>query len=406
MAPIAAQAGLRRLSPPVWRILLHSLLFGLALSVADILFNFYLASMGYAADTAGLLSTVSRGSGMVIGIPMGLLMDRLGAQRAILLGLGAFCAGWALLLTSRELWVLLVGQFVVGAAYLLAGTAVTPLLTSVTRDSERARVFGLNASATLIIGLLGSVVGGVLPTMAGWALDVGPQDTAAYRLALGAVIALGVAAMLPVIGRLPQVEEARPVGPRVDGVLERLPARAMLRFAIPAFLLGIGGGLFLPFQNLFFRSQFGLDDATVGVILAVGALGAGVGALLGASVTARLGLKRGAAALRFGAVGAILLLLPPLLGAAVVGFFLRGLFVAASFPQMDALAMRHTPPAQRGAMMSTMSVLWSGGWAISALISGYVQITWGFGPILVAAAVAYVLSSLAILALPVPDEAG
>jgi MFS family permease len=401
MAPIA-QAGLRRLSPPVWRILLHSLLFGLALSVADLLFNFYLASMGYAADTAGLLSTISRGSGIVIGLPMGLLMDRLGAQRSIIIGLIAFCAGWTLLLTSRELWVLVVGQFVVGAAYLLAGTAVTPLLTAVTHDGERAKVFGLNASATLIIGLLGSAVGGVLPTLAGLTLGVGPQDTAAYRLALGVVIALGVAAMLPVIGTLPQIDEQRAVGARAEAT-KRLPARTMLWFALPAFTLGIGGGLFLPFQNLFFRTQFGLDDATVGLILAMGALGAGVGALAGASVTARLGLRRGAAALRFCAVAAMLLLMPPLLAPAVIGFFLRGLFVAASFPQMDALAMRHTPPAQRGAVMSVMSVLWAGGWAIAALISGYVQIGWGFEPIIVGAALAYLLSTVAILSLPVPD---
>lgn len=402
MASLAARAGLGRLSPSVWRILIHSLLFGLALSVAEILFNFYLVSLGYAADTAGLMSTVSRGSGMLIGIPMGLLIDRVGAQRAIALGLTLFCSGWAIMLASRELWALVLGQFVVGASYLMAGTAVTPLLASVTTDGERAQVFGLNASATLIVGLLGSSIGGLLPTMAGAALGAGPQDTASYRLALGAVIALGVAAALPVLGTMRRLEETRGVGAAVLP-LERLPLRGMLRFSLPAFTLGIAGGLFLPFQNLFFREQFGMDDATVGVILAVGALGAGIGALLGSQVTRRLGLRRGAAALRSGAIGAMLLLLAPLLMPAVVGFFLRGMFVAASFPQMDALAMRSVPAEQRGVMMSAMSVFWSGGWALAAAVSGYVQITWGFGPIVLAATLAYVLSSLAILTLPVAD---
>lgn len=404
MAPIAARAGLRSFSPAVWRILLHSLLFGLAMSVADILFNFYLVSLGYAADTAGLLSTVSRGAGLVVGIPMGMLIDRLGPQRSIILGLAGYSAGWGLMLVSRELWALLVAQFIVGAAYLLAGTAVTPLLTSVTTDRDRSRVFGMNASAALIVGLLGSVIGGILPTLTGLALQVGPQDAPAYRLALASVVALGLAAMLPVLGKMPRVEEPRLTGAG-GAVVERMRLGRLLRWGLPSVTLGVGGGLFLPFQNLFFRSEFGLSDATVGVILAVGALGAGVGALLGSTVTGRLGLRHGSALLRALAVGAMLLMLVPALGAAIVGFFLRGLFIAASFPQMDALAMRHTPPEQRGVMMSMMSVLWSGGWALAAVLSGYVQIRWGFAPVLLTAAAFYVLSAVAIITLPVPNEA-
>lgn len=403
MAPIAARARRGSLSPPVLRILAHSMLFGLAISVADILFNFYLVSLGYAADTAGLLSTVSRGAGIVVGVPMGLLIDRLGAQRAILLGLAAYAAGWALMLVSRELWVLLAAQFVVGAAYLLAATAVTPLLAAVTPDADRSRVFGMNASASLIVGLGGSVVGGVLPSLTGRLLDVGPQDAAAYRLALTAVVALGLAAMLPVLGPMRRVEELRAVGPGA-AVVERMRLGRMLRFSIPSITLGVAGGLFLPFQNLFFRGAFGLDDAAVGVILAAGALGAGVGALLGSPVTARVGMRRGAALLRAFAIAAMLLMLAPLLLPAVLGFFLRGLFVAASYPQMDALAMRHTPVEQRGVMMSLMSVLWAGGWALAAVVSGYAQIRWGFAPVLIAAAAFYALSAAAIATLPLKDE--
>lgn len=405
MAPIAARAGFASLSPPVGRILLHSLLFGLAMSVADILFNFYLVSLGYAVDTAGLLSTVSRGAGLVVGIPMGMLIDRLGPQRSIILGLAGYSTGWALMLVSRELWALVIAQFIVGASYLLAGTAVTPLLTSVTRDGDRSRVFGMNASAALIVGLLGSVIGGVLPSLTGLALGVDPQAAAAYRLALTAVVVLGVAAMLPVLGKMQRIEEEPRAGVGGGAPLAQMRLRRLIRWGLPSVTLGVGGGLFLPFQNLFFRSEFGLSDATVGVILAVGALGAGVGALLGSSVTARLGLRHGSALLRAMAVAAMLLMLIPALAPAILGFFLRGLFIAASFPQMDALAMRHTPPAQRGVMMSMMSVLWSGGWALAAVLSGYAQIRWGFTPVLLITAGFYILSALAIITLPVPNEA-
>ncbi|NTU78713.1 MAG: MFS transporter [Chloroflexales bacterium] len=403
MAPIAARAGLTRLSPPVRRILAHSMLFGLALCIADLLFNFYLASLGYAADTAGLLSTVGRSAGMLLGIPIGLLIDRLGSQRSLVIGLVFFCASWLLMLQARELWALIGAQFLVGASYILAATAITPLLASVTSDEDRASVFGLNASATLIVGLLGSVVGGLLPTAAADMIGVGPQDTAAYRLALAVVIGLGMAAMLPVLGAFPAVEDGRRTGPSV-ALDQRLPFRRLVRFALAGLLLGVGGGAILPFQNLFFRNVYGLSDASVGVVLALVSLGMGLGALIGAPVTRRTGLRRGAALLRLVAGVGVLLMLVPALAPAIVGFFLRGLFVAASFPMNDALVMRYTPPQQRGMATSLMSVLWSGGWAAAAVVSGVVQLRWGFAPIIVAVALSYALSALAIYTMPVPDE--
>jgi MFS family permease len=102
----------------------------------------------------------------------------------------------------------------------------------------------------------------------------------------------------------------------------------------------------------------------------------------------------------------MLLMLTPALLPAAAGFFLRGLFIAASYPQNDALVMRATPPRQRGMAMSAMSVLWAGGWAASAALAGWVRAQTGsFTPIILTAAVCYALSALAIVTLPVSDEA-
>jgi MFS family permease len=100
----------------------------------------------------------------------------------------------------------------------------------------------------------------------------------------------------------------------------------------------------------------------------------------------------------------MLLMLVPSPILAIAGFFLRGLFVAASFPLNDALVMQATPLRQRGMAVSMMSVLWAGGWAVAAWASGVVQERWGFTPVIIFAAATYVFSSLAIITLPIPDE--
>ena len=401
---VGKRGGWFALGPTVWRVLAHSLMFGLALSVADLIFNFYLVSLGYDVRTAGLLSTVNRAAGMLLGIPIGFLIDRIGSQRSLLIGMVTFSLGWGLLLTSRDLWVLIATQFIIGAAYILASTAAIPLIAAVAPPERRATVFGLNASAIMIIGLLGSVLGGLLPSLAGAALQVDPQSAPAYRIALLSVVALGVLAMIPVLRALPPAPIERPVGDLAPPIAPRVPYRRLVFYAMPSFLLGIGGGMILPFQNLFFRQQFGMTDAAVGVVLAWTALGMGLGALIGAPITARVGLKRGAGWLRFGMVPAMLLVMVPIAPVAVVGMFLRGLFVTASYPMYDAVVMKNTPEQQRGMAISMMSLMWAGGWAFASVISGWIQSEWGFLPVLIIAVVCYAFSALNILLLPVPNE--
>jgi len=399
---VRLRAALAQIPSPVRRILAHSMLFGLAASITDLLFNFYLVSLGYANDTAGLLSTVGRSAGIVLGLPIGLLIDRIGARRALLQGLGLYSVAWLALLLSSTLWALVAAQFVVGAAYIMAATAITPLMAGVTRPEQRAQVFGLNASAGNIICPVGSMVAGLLPAIVAAIAGVGARDVVAYRLALASSVALSIGAALPVLRPLPVLTAAH--GPAADLPAPRAaPFRRLLRFAWASVLFGVAGGCILPFQNLFFRMQFELSDAAVGVVLAAAAFGLGVGGLLGVPLGRRFGLRRPAAWLRLAAAPAMLLLLLPSALPAVAGFFLRGLFVGASFPLNDALVMHATPPRQRGMAASLMSVLWSAGWALASLVSGWVQLRWGYAPVLLVAALAYAGSALSIVTLKVEE---
>lgn len=392
------QTSFEYLTPAIRRILLHSLLFGLALSISDLLFNFYLVSLGYGKDTVGLLSTIFRFAAVLGGVPIGMLIDRAGPQRSIQIGLLIFALGWSMQLMMTELWTLMVSQTIIGIAQILTMTAVVPLLTNVTDDERRPAVFGINASSGMVIGLLGGTFGGILPSIAASFVQADPKATIAYRLALMTVIGLGLMAILPILRLIPSTERHRAA--RLANNAPPLTARMLLHFALPAFTLGIGAGAFLPFQNLFFREQFQLNDAIVGSILAWGSLSMGLGAMSGSLFARRLGLKRASALLRVLATPAILIMLLPSLPIAVIGFFLRGAFIGASFPLNDALTMRMTPPKQRGTAVSVTSVTWSLGWALTSLISGWSLQRYGFTSALIVGAVSYIFSALAVMAIP------
>jgi MFS family permease len=396
---LRAHHAFSQLTPPIRRILLHSLLLGLAMNVADLLFNFYLVSLGYGSDIAGLLSTVYRAAGVVAGVPMGMLIDRFGSQRALQLGVGLFAAGWLVQLTLSEVWALALTQAVIGAAAVLALTSVVPLLTGVTDAQQRPAIFGLNAAAGLVIGLLGGTVGGLLPSMAANFLHVALRTAPAYRLALSVVVMLGIAAAIPILRTIHSSVREQPAKAGSGGEA-RLPRAFMAQLVLPSLTLGVAAGAFLPFQNLFFRQEFGLSDALVGSILAWGALSTGIGAMGGSVLARRLGLKRASAAWRLLAAPAMLLRMVPFLPAAIIGFLARGLLVGASFPLSDAFVMQLTTPRQRGTAVSIVSVAWSLGWALTSVISGWSQEAYGFGPAMVIAALAYVLSAWSLVQLP------
>ena len=85
-------------SPAVYRILLHGMLFGLSFSIADMLFNFYLQSLGYDNLVSGQLQSSSSIAGVVLGIPIGMIIDRISAQRMLYIGILTYAIGWGVLL--------------------------------------------------------------------------------------------------------------------------------------------------------------------------------------------------------------------------------------------------------------------------------------------------------------------
>lgn len=389
-------ASYRLIPRAVWRVLLHSMLIGLAMSFFDVLFNFFLVSMGYAADTVGVLSTVARIAGLVFGIPAGMLIDRIGARRALMGAVLLYVGGliWVVFAPS-QLW-LIVSQFVVGCAFALLFSALFPLLTLATPHTLQPTVFGLNEAALNMIGLVGSLVAGWLPSVVAPWLEADAQSTVAYRTVLLVGVAILLTSVLPLFGDIPKAPDTD-----ADGVLlvTDAPRRStwrIVQYGVSGFLIGVGSGTFFPFQSLFFRFQFDLPDSAVGTILAFSGVALGVGAV---SIGHRIGqrsLRTWSSVLRVLAAPALLLMLAPWLWLALIGYYVRAFLIGGSIALSDVLAMRLVNPQQRGFASSIWNMTWAAGWAITSTLSGLVQTEYGFTPLLIVGAFGYVGSGLAI----------
>ena len=77
---------IRVLNKPARLFLLAIFLDGLLFAGWNLFFNLYIVSAGYSRDFLGLLNAAPSLSALILAVPMGLLSDRIGRKRAMMLG--------------------------------------------------------------------------------------------------------------------------------------------------------------------------------------------------------------------------------------------------------------------------------------------------------------------------------
>ena len=177
--------------------LLYNLLSGITTGILLVLYNLYLASLGYGADFVGLVLFVGTlGAGIAI-FPAGLCIDRFSDKLILILStLVIGTAGIGQILFRQPL-PLLISSFLVGIGIAFTLVINAPFLTRNSMLEERPHLFSVNISLSLITLVIGEVLGGALPVwfrhvpslmapLPSWtsSLLAGAPEPRSYQLAL------------------------------------------------------------------------------------------------------------------------------------------------------------------------------------------------------------------------------
>lgn len=391
----SAMQSIRNVPRAAWYVLIHAVLFGLGISFFDVLFNFYLVSRGFGTELAGVLSTTMRLAGLVVGVPVGVLIDRYGARRSLAAGIFLYgvTLAWQLYAPS-VVWIIII-QFLNGCFLAIAMTAIMPLLTATTHDeAQRGFIFGLN-EASISFGLIGGIIAGWMPSVLAPLLQVDAQSMAAYRSAMLIGVGLFFVSVIPILlVRVTEHHEEHARDAEANAGTPQL-RRHFLLYGLPNLLMGLGGGAIIPFQSLLLRNQFGLPDHTVGVVISFAELAIGAGALLSGHFLAKKRLRFWVAFLRAMAGPGVLLILAPWQALSIIGYLWRAFALGMAVTMSDLQIMRFVKPKQRGVAMSMITIMWSAGWGSASLLSGFVQPVYGFAPLVWFAGAAYISAGIA-----------
>jgi len=367
---------------------------GIIFSGWQLFFNIYMLQSGVTREFLGIVNSLPSLTGLLLGISIGRLSDRIGRRQAIIIGIALSGLSFLGQVTFKQPALILMMSGFTGIFNMFLIVSVSPLMMKLSNLSNRTMLFSLNYGVQTLAGAAGSLFAGQLPGVFGGLLHVGATSATAYQAVLVATVLLGTTALIPIwMMKEPQTLPTQPE----PGLHATSPKSGLthltVKLATPNFLIGIGAAILIPYMNVFFKDRYQISDSLLGILFGLSSLFIGIGSIIGPRLTTQLGGKiRTVAFTQLASVVFMLMIgFVPSLWVAGFAVLMRGALMNMSAPLYSAFCMEQTPEGQQGYVSSVLNVAWQIGWSVGPYLSGLVQVRYGFSPLFITTTVLYLL---------------
>ncbi len=334
-------------------------------------FSLYAQGLGASLSFIGALSSITGLTQLVTSMPIGVLSDKHGRKRVLMLGMLAFALATATFALAPNAYFLIPGRVLFGVAGVATFFIGAAYVGDIVTYHERGLAFGLYATA---MGL-GFGVGPLL----GAAVTVSYGVPASYLFA--SALSLGGAA-LALWGlrelRLSQgVTNARSLSLLRDGVTQMMRDPHLMAASLCNLLISttFGGAI----SNFFpiYAAQLHVSQPTINSMFSARAFGSTLARLPAGAISQRLPSRAIMLSALLVAMTAIFSMaqtdLVWLLGVLLV---MEGVAFGMFLPPGQAFIAEHSTPATRGQVIGVYSTAGSLGGALSPLLLGLVADAW------------------------------
>ncbi len=388
---------LKHLSQNARRFLLSTLLFGFYFSVWELFFNLYILSLGFSKDTLGLIRAATPLAALVLGLPLGLLSDRIGRRKSMLIGLVVGFIGMLLEIRLLNPYLIFLFGLVQGAGIMLYRVAQPPFIMAATKQENQAMVFSLNFGLLTMAGMIGNLVAGQVPGLLEKGFGLARGSAESYQWVITGGILIAATSLIPIL-LLREPKQAQ-----VDKV-KRIPLKDMLikisqrpfvrQLMLINLTIGFGAAILIPYLNVFLREKFAINDNLLGLIFSLSSLLVFLGSIATPWLVKWTRSRIIPTVVTQGTSVVFLFTLgfSPLLWLASISLLLRTVLMQMSSPLLENFAMQVSPPEEQGAISAVRGVGWQMGQAVGIFISGLVQTRFGFAPLFITTGVLYSLA--------------
>ncbi|MBE2221900.1 MAG: MFS transporter [Anaerolineae bacterium] len=372
----------------------YTVLNGMAFGMFRLLFNFYALSLGFNEANLGQLLTVTNLVALLTALPAGLIGDRIGRKRTLILA--------SLLTTTavfgtvlwRESMSFYLFSAVLGMGQSLAGVTLGPFIMENSGEEERTYLFSFSFGIQMIAGFVGNWLGGHLPGWWGTAVNADPSSATAYGLTMAVVGGIAALSLIPLVF-MRQPKQSGQEKQKQLSPLEyaRKKPRLLVKLILPIFITSLGAGLLMPFMNVYYRHTYAASDGTIGTLFALGSLAMAIGLLSAPPLAERYGKMKIVVVSQALSIPFLALMgFAPWFWLSAAAYLVRLMLMNMSNPVYQAFVMEQVDEDARATVASLVSMSWNFGWAFSPTISGWLQVNVGFGPVFIGTMLSYVVA--------------
>ena len=384
------QAHFSQLSTNVKLFLIGNAVQGMGLSIYGLLFNLYLKELGFGESSIGsLISTTSLGISLM-AIPAALIIDKFHVKHLVITGLFLSALFYSMQVMNVDEGSLFAFGLLASMFQALFNISVSPFYLRNSTPTQRVHLFTMNSSFNMIAQLIGYLVGGYLPDVVALAAPSMSRIElfrSSMQVALGLVFASNI--MFLKIKRVPIPKVKKSL---FEGLREK-EWNILARLITPKLCFAFGGGLIVPFMNLYMKEKFQLSTEMIGVAYALLQFFIFMGifitpAIIKKTTQLRFIVLTGLLSIPFmvamGLTGNITLVLSC--------FFMRGMLMNMSGPITSMFEMEHVKEKECVFASATILFFYHLVYTSSTRLGGYMIENYSFGPTFYVAGAFYAMA--------------
>lgn len=386
------QTHYKQLSSNVKIFLAGNAIQGFGLSIYALLFNLYLKELGYGESSIGnLISTTSMGISLM-AIPAAFVIDKFHVKHLVVTGMVLSSLFYFIqILNTNESSLFALG-LLASMFQALFNISVAPFYLRNSTPQVRVHLFTLNSGLSMMANFLGFVIGGYLPEVV---RHFYPDMNALSLYRTSIMLSLGVVLLSNLMFiRIKRVKIPKSNKKIFEGFKEK-EWRTLSKLILPKLCFAFGGGMIVPFMNLFLKEKFDLSTKTIGLSYAVLQLFIFAGIFITPTVI------RKTTQIRFIMLTATLAI-PFMLTMGMTGnitvvlgcFFFRGMLMNMSSPITSMFEMEHVREHECVFASAVILCFYHLVYASSIRIGGHLIEKYSFGPTFFIAAAFYGLAIL------------
>ncbi|MGE5637187.1 MAG: MFS transporter [Chloroflexota bacterium] len=335
--------------------------------------SYFLTLQGLSDVTMGLIVMVMGISTFTASIPLGMVADRYGKKKMLILGNIAASVTIAVFALTTNVGILFIAAILEGVAEGASAAATSALLAEKCEAIQRNSVFSLFGFAqSMAFGAGGFTV---LAVGVFQALSFNESESHVLLYVTVAIVSLAsTALMLRITESKISKKPTTKTKFKIDSLFPKKSKDVIVKYVLTGATIAFGAGLFVPLMTRWMRLQYGVVDTLSSSVLAAASIAIAFATLASPYIAKRIGLIKAVVVTQ--SLSTLFMFLTPL----SPGFFLasaiysvRAFLMNMSSPLEQSMIMGLVSPDERGVASGISTALWRLPNALSSSIGAWMM---------------------------------